>query len=205
MGSRTTTIKKGIPFPDRRRGKFAMSTGYLRDKNDIKYFILFAMSHLPFPISETDLLDICLIDDAFGYFEFSEAFAELQQTGHVRRLEDEEGKALYDITPVGREAAKIFEDNLRLSVRDKAQAAVIRVVRKIRRESSLETSHAVNPDGSYQVRLAINDQQAPVLALDVMVLNSRQCALLEQNFRKDAEKIYNDILKILLSDTFQQE
>ena len=152
-----------------------MSMGYLRDKNDIKYFILFAMSCLPFPISEPDLLDVCLIDDAFGYFEFSEAFAELLQTG------------------------------LRMSVKDKAQAAAVRVVRKIRRDSSLETSHVQGPDGTYQVRLAINDRDAPVLALDVMAMNSRQCALLEQNFRKDAEKIYNDILKILLSDTFQQE
>ena len=182
-----------------------MSMGYLRDKNDIKYFILFAMSCLPFPISEPDLLDVCLIDDAFGYFEFSEAFAELLQTGHVRRMEDEEGKALYDITPLGREAAKIFEGDLRMSVKDKAQAAAVRVVRKIRRDSSLETSHVQGPDGTYQVRLAINDRDAPVLALDVMAMNSRQCALLEQNFRKDAEKIYNDILKILLSDTFQLE
>ena len=69
-----------------------MTTGYLREKDDIKYFILFAMSQLPFPVGEPDLLDICLIDAAFGYFEFSEAFAELQSTGHVRRLEDEEGK-----------------------------------------------------------------------------------------------------------------
>ena len=117
------------------------------------------MSCLPFPISEPDLLDVCLIDDAFGYFEFSEAFAELLQTGHVRRMEDEEGKALYDITPLGREAAKIFEGDLRMSVKDKAQAAAVRVVRKIRRDSSLETSHVQGPDGTYQVRLAINDRE----------------------------------------------
>ena len=90
-----------------------MTTGYLREKDDIKYFILFAMSQLPFPVGEPDLLDICLIDDAFGYFEFSEAFAELQSTGHVRRLEDEEGKAVYTITPLGREAAQIFQEDLR--------------------------------------------------------------------------------------------
>ena len=100
-----------------------MTTGYLREKDDIKYFILFAMSQLPFPVGEPDLLDICLIDDAFGYFEFSEAFAELQSTGHVRRLEDEEGKAVYTITPLGREAAQIFQEDLPISVRDKAQTA----------------------------------------------------------------------------------
>lgn len=182
-----------------------MNTGYLRDKADIKYFILFAMSALPFPVGEPDLLDICLIDDAFGYFEFSEAFAELQSTGHVRRMEGEEGTPLYDITPLGREAAKIFEGDLRLSVRDKAQAAVIRVVRKIRRNASITTRNTPSEDGTFQVHLAINDSNDPVLALDVMVMNSRQCALLEENFRKNAETIYSDILKILLSETFHQE
>lgn len=177
-----------------------MTTGYLREKDDIKYFILFAMSQLPFPVSEPDLLDICLIDDAFGYFEFSEAFAELQSTGHVRRLEDEEGKAVYTITPLGREAAQIFQEDLPISVRDKAQAAARRVVRKIRRDSSITAFHTPGENGTFQVHLAISDPQETVLSMDVLVMNSRQCARVEENFRQNAESVYSDILKILLAE-----
>ena len=57
--------------------------GYIREKNDIKFLILYAMSYLTLPVSESALLDICLIDEAFGYLEFSEAFHELTQSAHV--------------------------------------------------------------------------------------------------------------------------
>lgn len=182
-----------------------MTHGYLRDKTEIKYFILYAMNELPFPISEPDLLDLCLIDEAFGYFEFSEAFSELLKTGHVQQERTEQGDVTYHITPKGRNAAEIFEGELRKSVRDKAQAAVIRVVRKIRRNSSIKTATSENSDGTFNVHLSITDQEAPVIALDIMVMNKRQSALLEENFKQDAETIYGEILRILLSDTFHQD
>ena len=177
-----------------------MTTGYLREKDDIKYFILFSMDRLPFPVGEPELLDICLIDDAFGYFEFSEAFAELQSTGHVRRLEDEEGRALYTITPLGREASQIFQEDLPISVRDKAQAAAARVVRKIRRDSSITAFHTPGKDGTFQVHLAISDPQETVLSMDVQVMNRRQCARVEKNFRQNAESVYSGILELLLEE-----
>lgn len=181
-----------------------MNTGYLRDKEDIKYFILFAMSALPFAVAETDLLDICLIDEAFGYFEYSEAFAELLQSAHVAKQE-EGAEAKFHITPKGRSAAEIFEGDLRKSVKDKAQAAVIRVVRQIRRNSSITTKTQENVDGSFNVQLAIMDKNEPIMALDVMVMTKRQSTLLEENFKNGAEKIYSDVLKILLEETFRQE
>ncbi|WP_458863579.1 DUF4364 family protein [Acidaminobacterium chupaoyuni] len=182
-----------------------MNPGYLREKPEIKYFILYAMNELPFPISEPDLLDLCLIDEAFGYFEFSEAFAELLKTGHVQQERSEQGDVTYHITPKGRSAAEIFEGDLRKSVRDKAQAAVIRVVRKIRRNSSIKTVTTENGDGTFNVHLCITDQDSPVMALDVMVMNKRQSTLLEENFKQSAETIYEQILQILLSDTFRQD
>lgn len=181
-----------------------MRPGYLRDKEDIKYFILYAMSNIPFPVGEADLLDICLIDEAFGYFEYSEAFAELLSSAHVAQQNEGES-ATFHITPKGRSAAEIFEDDLRKSVKDKAQAAVIRVVRKIRRNSSLVSETQENSDGTFNVKMAIVDGALPVISLDLMVITKRQCALLEANFKNGAEKIYSQILKIMLEDTFSQE
>ena len=47
-----------------------MQQGYVREPEDIKCLILYCLSLLPITIKEEDLLEIVMIDDGFGYFEF---------------------------------------------------------------------------------------------------------------------------------------
>jgi len=173
-----------------------MRHGFIREEKDIKYLILFSMTFLPFAISESDLLDIVLIDDAFGYFEFSQAFAQLQETKHVAAV-DAGSEKLYILTPKGQEVIETMARQLPSSVRDKAEKAALRVVMKIRRDASIKASHRENPDGTFTVQLKICDKDTEHLAIDMMVVTQRQCTLLEENFRRNAEKIYKDVINLL--------
>ena len=56
-----------------RQKKTQERLGFLRTDVDISYFITYVMTLLPGPITYEALLDICLIDEAFGYFEFHSA------------------------------------------------------------------------------------------------------------------------------------
>ena len=42
--------------------------GFIREEKDVMYLILYALRFFPFAISESDLMDVVLIDDGFGYF-----------------------------------------------------------------------------------------------------------------------------------------
>ena len=109
--------------------------GYIREQKDIRYLILFCMSFLPFAISEADLLEIVFIDDGFGYFEFSEAFHALQEQGLIACVDTGTEKQ-YILTEKGQSVLEASQNELRMSVRDKAQAAAIRVVRRRRVRSA---------------------------------------------------------------------
>ena len=54
-----------------------MQQGYVREPEDIKCLILYCLSLLPITVREEDLLEIVMIDDGFGYFEFAQYFREL--------------------------------------------------------------------------------------------------------------------------------
>ena len=53
----------------------------LKDKNDIKIFILYLMRHVGRPLDFVSINDIVVQDGYVGYFDFVECFAELLEAG----------------------------------------------------------------------------------------------------------------------------
>lgn len=170
-----------------------MALGFIRDEADLKYLILFALRFFPYAITEADLLDAVFVDEAFGYFEFSQAFSELQQDKFVSCLESG-GEKQYLLTPAGSEIITEMASSLPRSVRDKAEQAALRIIAKARRDASIQASHRENADGTYTVDLAVLDGQNPQFSLSLTVYTARQCTLIEQNFKNHAEHIYAQVL-----------
>ena len=173
-----------------------MRHGFIRESREIKYLILYCLSFMPFSVGESDILDMVLIDDAFGYFEFSESFNQLLETRHVAVVDTVKEKE-YLLTAKGHDIVRDMSGDLPLSVRDKAEKAALRVVMKIRRESTLRVNHRENEDGTFTVQLKICDKNTEHLGLDLMVVSARQCAIIEDNFKKNAEGIYRQLLLLL--------
>ena len=129
--------------------------GFIHTKEEIKYLILFAMDFLPFPVSFNTIVDLTTwCDEGFSYFELSEAFFEMLQTGHitsVAQLDDNEQS--YRITPRGREAAKVFEKQLPFR-RDMEQlfAIEMNVVSQMQ-ATILEKNFKANAETIYQALL----------------------------------------------------
>ena len=71
--------------------------GFIHDKLDIKFLILYFMARVAAPIDFPTLTELTVCDDGIGYFEFAEAVSELVESGHLT-LED----GLYSITEKGR-------------------------------------------------------------------------------------------------------
>lgn len=168
--------------------------GFIRTKEDIKFLVLYAMQFLDFPVTFESVVDICTwCDDGFNYFELQEAFREMVETGHIADAPSD-GEPLYVITEDGCEAARLFEGNLPYTVREAAQASALRVVRQLRRDAALSTAVEKRADNDLIVQLSMQD----VFSLRMNVVSRAQASMLERNFRKNAEKIYNVLLDALI-------
>ncbi len=174
-----------------------MRYGYIREQEDIRYLILYSMTFLPIAVTKEDIFDIVSIDDGFGYFEFAEAFENLVLTKHISELKLKE-ESQYVLSLKGQEVVELLGNRLRPSVRDKAQEAAIRVLRKIRRASTIKTSHVENPDGTFTVSMSITDNKTDIASVSMMVFTPLQCAMLENNFKTNAENIYKELINLLL-------
>ncbi len=172
--------------------------GFIREKDDVKFLILYVMTFLSEGVTFEDLADMVLCDDAFGYFEYAEAANELVDSQHI--LKSEGSPALYTITEKGRKTSEAFEKRLPSVVREAAQRSAVRVVRRIRRDATIVCRHKARVDGSNAVELAVMDGEVPVFAFEIMVLTEKQSELFRDNFQKHAEKIYDRIIYALLAD-----
>lgn len=170
--------------------------GFIHDKLEIKFLILYLLARAAEPLDFPTLTDLTLIDEGVGYFEFAEAVSELIQTDHITKSEDER----YAITEKGRKNGAICESSLAYSVRMRADKAIALQNAKIRRSAQVRADREARPGGGYTVRLFLDDDFENILHMELMAASETQAGRLEDNFRRYAEQIYNAVLSALLED-----
>jgi len=176
--------------------------GFIRDKLQVKFLVLFILNQLKQPISFSDLAEISMCDKAVGYFEFSDAAAELLASGHMEKIQDGEFAELFSITKKGAQNASISESSLPYAVRMAAQRSMLAVLSRIRREASVQTKITENDD-ELTVACSLSDDQSRLISVELLVANPQQAALIEQNFKQNAVSIYNAVIGAMLKDYTQ--
>jgi len=169
--------------------------GFIHDKLEIKFLILYIAARVIEPIPFDMVLDLTLCDDAIDYFDFSECLADLVKTNHLTLEND-----LYAITEKGIRNSQICESSLPYSVRLRCDKNLTVCNRKLRRKSQVRASTEQRPNGSCTVKLALDDDLGNLLDLKLMVVREDMGKLIEKRFRKNPEKLYSQLMELLLSE-----
>lgn len=169
--------------------------GFIHDKLDIKFLVLYLMARVTAPIDFHTLTGLSMCDDGVDYFEFAEAVAELVHTGHLL-MENEQ----YSITDKGRRNGSICESSLPYSVRIKCDKSLARLNATLRRSAQVCASVLPRKDGSFTLRLTLDDDEGNLLTLELLTATETQAGHLAERFRAHPEQIYNGVLDVLLTD-----
>lgn len=170
--------------------------GFVRDMLDVKILILYVTSRILFPVDLDKLYELCYQDEALSYFDFCQAVPQMVESGHLRELANKK----YEITESGREIGSVMEDTVAYPVAQRAKAAAERFNRELRRDSLIRTEIIPRPAGDVSVVMGMDDETGNLLTLELMAPTMRQARKLEKAFRGNAEKIYNTVMTVLLSD-----
>ena len=112
----------------------------------------------------------------------------------MQQLADER----YEITEKGRADGKITEDSVAYSVKQRAENAVARFNRQLRRSSFVKTQIIPQESGELSVIMALDDEKGNLMTLELTAPNQRQAVRLSKLFEKKAELIYNLTMTELL-------
>ena len=162
-----------------------MEYGFIHDMLDVKLLVLYIMARVNYPVDLQKIYELAYQDDTLSYFDLAQAVPDMVESGH---LEETEGKR-YLITEKGREACAVTEDAVAFPVMQRAQAAIDRFNREMRRRDA----------GDFTVRMTFNDEVSELLKLELMAPTQKQAHRLATAFSEKAEVIYKVIMDQLLA------
>lgn len=169
--------------------------GFIHDKLDTKFLILYLLARAAGPIDFGTLTDLTMCDQGVDYFEYAEAVSELEQTGHLEKKDD-----LYTITDKGRRDGEACESSLPYSVRRKCNSAVGKVNLTLRRNAQVRAQVIPRAEGGCTVVLALDDDSGSLMDLTLFCGSQAQAERLVDSFRDHPEQIYYDIVTTLLDN-----
>lgn len=170
--------------------------GFIHDMMDVKVLVLFVTARSNYPLTSQEIYELCYQDDCLSYFDVCTAIPELVASGHLEQVEDEK----YVITEKGREAGALTEDSVAFTVKQRAENAVARFNRQIRRSSFVKTQVIPRDSGDYSVVMSLDDEMGNLMTLELVAPDQRQAVRLSRLFEKKAEDVYNLTMTELLDD-----
>lgn len=174
----------------------------LRDKNDIKIFILYLLRHISYPLDFVSINDIVVQDGYVGYFDFVECFAELLETGNIRELpsEEEGGEETYEITPQGIHVADNLDSRLMSSIREKSLKSALRFLSFRERGAKVKFDYRPLPNGRFEATCIITEKEEELLHVTLTLESSNQLERIRRNFYDKPEVVYKGIMAVLTGE-----
>ena len=170
--------------------------GFIHDMMDVKVLILFVMARCGYSVTCQEIYELCYQDDCLSYFDVCTAIPELVKSGHLKAFDEEK----YEITAKGKADGALTEDSIAFTVKQRAENAVARFNRQMRRSSFVKTQVIPRESGDFSVIMALDDEMGNLMTLELVAPDQRQAVRLSKLFEKKAETVYNLTMAELLDD-----
>lgn len=112
-----------------------MAAGFIHDKLEIKFLILYIAARVSEPLPPEGMQELTMCDDGIDYFAYAECLNDLVQTEHLRLTEE----GCYAITPKGLKNSEICESSLPYSVRLRTDRNVAEYNRRLLRKNQVQS------------------------------------------------------------------
>lgn len=168
--------------------------GFIHDMLDVKLLVLYIMARVMYPVDLQKIYELAFQDDCLSYFDLAQAVPQMVESGHLEEVEN----GRYVITEKGREACTVTEDAVAYPVMQRAQAAIDKFNRAVRRSSFVKTTVQPREGGDYSVQLSLNDEVSDLLKMELMAPTQKHAYRLANAFTAHAESIYRSIMDQLL-------
>ncbi len=170
--------------------------GFIHDMMDVKVLILFVAARSSYPMTGQEIYELCYQDECLSYFDVCTALPEMVRSGHLKEVEGER----YEITEKGRTDGALTEDSIAFTVKQRAENAVSRFNRQLRRSSFVKTQIIPRDTGDFSVLMALDDEMGNLMTLELVAPDQRQGVRLGRLFEKKAEDVYNLVMAELLDE-----
>ena len=175
--------------------------GFIHDMMDVKVLILFVASRSHYPLSTQEIYELCYQDDCLSYFDVCTAVPEMVTSGHLEAAEEEK----FVITEKGRQTTALTEDSIAFTVKQRAENAIARFNRQLRRSSFVKSQILPRENGEFSVVIGLDDELGNLMTLELAAPDQRQAVRMSRMLESKAEVIYNLTMAELMEEEENSE
>ncbi len=187
----------------------------LKEKNDIKIFILYLLKNIGYPLDFNTISDIVIQDEFVNYFDFAECFAELLDSGIIETIKGSEMESttnvagafstqksadMYHITENGVGVVEQLQSSLLNVIKDKSLKSAMRLLSFKARGSDIKCVGAPRDDGRFDLHCEVIENHETLLSLDIVLNDKHQLDRMMYNFNERPEIVYRGVITLLTGD-----
>ena len=189
-------------------------TAPLREKNDIKIFMMYLIREVGIPLDYGLLHDVCVGEGMVRSFDFTECLQELVEAGNIS-VEPGKNGEVYRLTEQGERVSRTLSSNIMRSIRETSLRSALRYI-SLRATGTVFYAEVGEEDisGRCPVHCVITRRRAPdkpggaeeretLLDLTVWAASCNQAELMKRAFEADPELVLKNIHESM-SGTYQQ-
>ena len=188
----------------------------LKNKEEIKIFILYLLEKIGYPLSYNTITSIMLQDGVVEFFDFGECFFELVDAGLINTVDpstvvgmddypdvlpntDDSPQPLYEVSYKGKQVAEGLGDNIMRGVRDRGYRSALRHLSF--HKSGAMIDHSWEKDGeNYIFKCQIKDREGKVMDVAVRVDSRDRLERMRTNYIQRPEVVYRGLIALLTGD-----
>lgn len=176
---------------------YGVEPGGLRNKNEIRILICYILASVSTPMLKDGVINALQKKGLVNYFEAANAFEELVKNHNIKPSEDNAER--YTVTESGRMIARQLDEDLPVTVREKALASTLELLarEKVEKENAVKIQKL---DNGYSVQCSISGGAMDLLSFNFYVPDSAQTRLVKNNFHSNPEMIYKVMVAMLTRD-----
>ena len=170
----------------------------IRDKRNIKIFVLYLMQNINYPLDYVTLNDIVMQNDYVMYLDFAESFHEMLESELVEEAcKSDMGDPMYIVTDKGRIVATELHSEILSSLLDKSLECALRYLDFKKRNIKVSSRVEKRDDGRYNVVCIIKENNQTIMQNTVVVDTINRAQRMEDNFRDHPEVVYKGVMALL--------
>lgn len=168
-----------------------ISLGGIRNKSDIKTLICYMFCSVGVPMSKHTIIEAIQKKGLANYFEASQCFDDLVKRGNVELVDEKND--LYFVTEYGKIISHQLEDDLSVTVKEKAYACALEIIEQNRIENENEVTIKKAENG-YHVTCDISGGDVSLMNVTLYVPDSDMASHIKKRFHKNTEAIYKAVI-----------
>lgn len=169
------------------------------DKNSVdKLIILYVLNKMEIPLSNNQLTNIILENNAIDFFNLPQCFSELEQSDLIQFVQNQQ-KSFYQITENGTKTALILNEKIPFPIKNRLDAYIAGNKDKIKKEAQITADFVKISEKEYIVHLKVIENEMVLIDLKLNVVSAKQAKFICEKWKNSSGKIYRLIMDTLIN------